>query len=89
MKTLYLLLLLAVIAWKGYYAWRRGVNAYRKDLADHGSLREYLLGNGATDWQAHWPYYRHALLRALVPLKAQWRLWLLLLALGLLVVWID
>ena len=85
MMTVYLIVLLAVVAWKGYYAWQRGQKTYRKDRQDHESLREYLLGNGATEWQARWPYYCHALERALFPLKSQWRLWLVLLLLGVIV----
>lgn len=89
MMTAYLILLLAVIAWKGYYAWQRAVNTYRADREEHDSLREYLLGNGATQWQAMRPYYYHAFLRAVVPLKTQWRLGLVLLVLGLLAWWLD
>lgn len=83
MMTCYLLLLLAVVLWKGYYAWQRGRKCYLQDRLHHDSLREYLLGNGATDWQSNLPFYRHALQRALLPLKSQWRLWLVLLLLGL------
>ncbi len=86
MKTVYLIILLAAIAWKGYYAWLRGWNCYQKDRKNHDSLREYLLGNGATQWQAMWPFYRHALIRAFAPMKDQWRMWLALLVIGI-VVW--
>ena len=85
MMTLYLIILFAVVVWKGYYAAMRAVKTYRKDRLEHDSLREYLLGNGATRWQSEWPFYRHALQRAVVPLKSQWRLWLAMLVLGLLV----
>ena len=84
MRTFYLLLLLAVVGWKGYYAWGRGVRTYRRDRREHDSLREYLLGNGATRWQSLWPYWRHALQRALLPMLSQWRLWLVMAVLGLL-----
>ena len=85
MTTAYILLVLGVVAWKGYYAVLRALNCYRNDRRDHDSLREYLLGNGATQRQALWPFYQHALERALVPLKSQWRLGLILLVLGILV----
>jgi len=90
MMTAYLILLLAVIVWKGYYAVQRAVRTYRKDCAEHDSLREYLLANGATRWQSLRPFCRHALVRAVVPLKSQWRLALVMLVLGLLtllIVW--
>ncbi len=85
MKTLYLVVLLGVVLWKGYYAWLRARNCYRQDRQKHDSLREYLLGNGATQWQSLWPFYRHALQRAVIPMKDQWRLWLSLLVVGMLV----
>lgn len=85
MMTVYLVVLLAVVLWKGCYAWQRGMNTYRKDFHDHVSLYEYLLGNGATQWQARRPFLPHALRRALLPLKSQWRLWLVLLLLGVIV----
>ena len=58
MMTAYLVLLLAVVAWKGYLACRRGMKTYHNDRLMHDSLREYLLGNGATTWQSLWPFYR-------------------------------
>ena len=89
MMTAYLVLLLAVVAWKGFLACRRGMKTYHNDRLMHDSLREYLLGNGATTWQSLWPFYRHALQRAFLPLLSMWRLWLLLLLLGVLVVWLT
>lgn len=83
----YLILLLAVVLWKGYYVWQRGWNTYCSDRKEHDSLREYLLGNGATPWQSQWPFIRHALVKASKPLLSQWRLWLALLALGI-VTWL-
>ncbi|MBQ8064970.1 MAG: hypothetical protein IJ200_04860 [Prevotella sp.] len=85
MKIAYLILLLAVLAWKGFYVWQRGRNTYRRDRREHDTLREYLLGNGATRWQSLWPFYRHALLRAFRPLLSQWRLWTVMAVLGLLI----
>ena len=85
MIVAYLILLLAVLVWKGYYAVGRGRRTYRKDCQEHDSLREYLLGNGATRRQAQWPFYRHALQRAFLPLLSQWRLLLVLVLLGVLV----
>lgn len=88
MKIFYIIVLLAVFVWKGYYAGKRGINTWRKDCMQHDSLREYLLGNGATEWQSLWPFYRHALQRSLLPLLSMWRLWLVLLAFGLLIWWL-
>lgn len=85
MTIFYLLLLLAVVVWKGYYAYLRAVKCYRQDRQQHDSLREYLVANGATTWQSLWPFYRHALQRAFVPMKAQWRLWLIVLLLGIVI----
>lgn len=84
MKVCYILLTLSLLLWKAYYAWRRGVNAYDNDHRDHDSLREYLLGNGATEFEALRPFVRHAMVRAFVPLKVQWRLLLILVAVALL-----
>ncbi len=80
----YFILVLAVVAWKGYYAFLRGLRSYRLDRQQHDSLREYLLANGATPYQSLWPFYRHALQRAFVPMAAQWRLWGALLLIGVL-----
>ena len=44
----FLILVLAVVVWKGYYAFLRAMNSYRLDCQQHDSLREYLLANGAT-----------------------------------------
>ena len=89
MMTFYIIVLLAVIAWKGYYALERGMKTYRKDRQQHDSLREYLLGNGATKRQSLWPFYRHALQRAFLPLLSQWRLLLILVLLGVIAVWLG
>ena len=85
MIRLYLLLLLAIVLWKGYWAWRRGMRTYLKDRQDHDSLREYLLGNGATAWEARRPFINHAMERALTPLLSQWRLFLFIGMLGVLI----
>ncbi len=85
MMKLYLLLLLAIVLWKGFWAWKRGIRTYRKDRHDHDTLREYLLGNGATEWEAKRPFINHALVRALNPLLSQWRLFLFLVVLGVLI----
>ena len=77
------LLIVALVAWKGWYAWKRGLHTYRRDRQQHDSLREYLLGNGATERQALIPFYRHALQRAVQPLLVQWQV---LLVLGILIV---
>jgi len=85
----YLILVMAVVLWKGYYAWKRGQRTYQRDRQEHDSLREYLLGNGATKQQSLMPFYRHAVLRALQPMMKQWRLWLILVILGAVVIWIG
>ena len=85
MITAYILLVVAVVVWKGYYAFRRGLRAYRRDRHDHQSLYEYLLGNGATQMEALRPFLTHAFIRAVKPLRTQWRLLVILVVLGLLV----
>ena len=55
LTILYLLLVLALVGWKGWHAWLRGRSTYQQDMQHHGSLREYLLGNGATEWQSKEP----------------------------------
>jgi ABC-type iron transport system FetAB permease component len=85
----FLILVLAVVVWKGYYASLRAMNSYRLDRQQHDSLREYLLANGATPFQSLWPFYRHALQRAFVPMAAQWRLWGALLLIGVLVLLLN
>ena len=78
----YLIIVLAVVAWKGYYASLRAMKSYKQDREQHDSLREYLLANGATPFQSMCPFYRHALQRAFIPMAGQWRLWGGLLLLG-------
>jgi hypothetical protein len=89
MMTFYIIVLLAVVLWKGSYAFERGVRTYRKDRQQHDSLRGYLLGNGASKRQSLWPFYRHALQRAFLPLLSQWRLLLVLVLLGVIAVWLG
>ena len=86
MTTAYVILVLAVVLWKGYFAWKRGMRTYRRDLQEHDSLREYLLGNGASKRESVRPFVNHAVARALKPLCSQWRLLLILAVMGLLVV---
>jgi hypothetical protein len=86
MITAYVILVLAVVLWKGYFAWKRGMKTYRRDLQEHDSLREYLLGNGASKRESVRPFVNHAVARALKPLCSQWRLLLILAVMGLLVV---
>lgn len=86
MITAYVILVLAVVLWKGYFAWKRGIRTYRRDLQEHDSLREYLLGNGASKRESVRPFVNHAVARALKPLCSQWRLLLILVVMGLLVV---
>ena len=86
MITADVILVLAVVLWKGYFAWKRGMRTYRRDLQEHDSLREYLLGNGASKRESVRPFVNHAVARALKPLCSQWRLLLILVVMGLLVV---
>jgi len=78
------ILLTALLAWKGYYAWLRGRNTYVKEREQYASLWEYLTANGATAAEARRPFLRRALRRAFVPLLRQWRFWLLVAVLLLL-----
>ena len=64
MMTFLVIVVVAFIAWKGYFAVRRTVSSYQRDRQEHDSLREYLVANGATTFQSLWPFYRHALQRA-------------------------
>jgi hypothetical protein len=52
----YLIIVLAVVAWKGYYAGLRAMKSYKQDREQHDSLREYLLANGATPFQSMCPF---------------------------------
>lgn len=84
---IYVVLVLPFMLWKGWHAWRRARTTYQQDAAQHGSLREYLLGNGATSGQARRPFLRHAAERAWRPIARQWRFWLIVITLGALL-WI-
>ena len=75
MKIFLSIIILGLLSWKGFYAWRRGRNAWCYDRQHHDSLREYLLGNGATEREALMPFVKRALRRAFMPLLAQWRFW--------------
>ena len=83
---LYIILVVPFVAWKGWHAWRRGRNTYKQDAVQHASLCEYLLGNGATNWQARRPFLRHALQRAFIPIARQWRIWLALIGIGIIII---
>ena len=85
MMVAYLVLVLLLVAWKGYYVWLRWHNSYRKDMEQYRSLWEYLLGNGATLSEARRPFLKRALRRALMPVVRQWRLWAIVAAIGILV----
>jgi ABC-type iron transport system FetAB permease component len=87
MKTAYLILLLALVGWKGYYAWLRGRRQWSQDMQQYQSLWEYLLGNGATLREARKPFIRRALSRAFAPMMKQWRLWAIVAVIGILI-WI-
>lgn len=87
MRIVYLILLLALLSWKGYHAWLRGHATWRYDREHCLSLEEYLLANGAKRHEALLPFISHAMQRALIPLCRQWRLWLVVTVVGILV-WI-
>lgn len=78
-------MVLALLAWKGYYAWLRGRNAYLKDMELYRSLWEYLLGNGTTVSEARRPFLKRALRRAFMPMLKQWRLWAGVAVIGILI----
>ena len=84
MKTLYLIILLGLVAWKGWLAFERGRRQWTSDMAQYRGLREYLLGNGA---EARRPFVKRAFLRAVKPMAKQWRLWAIVAVVGVLI-WI-
>ena len=85
MKIVYIIMVLALLSWKGYYAWLRGRNSYLKDMEQYRSLWEFLLGNVATLSDASSPFLKRSLRRALMPMVRQWRLWAIVAAIGILV----
>ena len=87
MKTLYLIILLGLVAWKGWLASARGRRQWTSDMAQDRGLQEYLLGNGATMADARRPFVKRALLRAMKPMAKQWRLWAVVVVVGVLI-WI-
>lgn len=76
MNILLVIVLLALLAWKGYFAWKRGRNTYMTERERYQSLWEYLVGNGATEREARRPFLERACKRALLPWLRQWRYWL-------------
>lgn len=68
-----ILIVVALLLRKGYYACLRGLHTFRSDRIEHRSLCEYMLGNGAKEWQTCLPFLRHAAVRAVQPLLAQWK----------------
>ena len=87
MKTVYLIILLALLGWKGYYAWLRGRRQWMQDMQQYQSLWEYLLGNGASVSEVRKLFVKRALQRAFMPMLKQWRLWAIVAAIGILI-WI-
>ena len=85
MKTVYLILLLALVGWKGYHAWLRGRRQWTLDMLQYQLLWEYLLGNGASTKEVRQLFLQRALRRAFKPMAKQWRLWAIVAALGILV----
>ena len=87
MKTVYLILLLALVGWKSWHAWLRGRRQWMLDMKQYQSLWDYLLGNCATLSEVRKPFLRRALRRAFMPMAKQWRLWAVVAAIGVLI-WI-
>lgn len=87
MKTVYLILLLALVGWKSWHAWLRGRRQWMLDMKQYQSLWEYLLGNGATLSEVRKPFLRRALRRAFMPMAKQWCMWAVVAAIGVLI-WI-
>jgi hypothetical protein len=87
MKTLYLIILLGLVAWKGWLAFGRGRRQWMSDMVQYRGLQEYLLGNGATVADARRLFVKRALLRAVKPMAKQWRLWAIVAVVGVLI-WI-
>ena len=81
-----ILIVVVLLLRKVYYACLRGVSTYRRDRQEHRSLCEYLLGNGAKEWQTCLPFLRHAAVRAVQPLLAQWKQLLVLVAVLLILI---
>ena len=78
MKIVLLIILVALLAWKGYHAWRRGRKTYVRERQEYQSLWEYLMGNG-TPWQTvRRVLLKRAIKRAVMPWLMQWRYWLLM-----------
>lgn len=85
MMVAYLVLVLLLVAWKGYYVWLRWHNSYWKDMEQYRTLYEYLVANGTAESEARRIFVHRAANRAFRPLLRQWRLWLVVLLVGLLV----
>jgi hypothetical protein len=85
MMTVYLILLAALVGWKGWKAWRRGRRQWLRDMTDYRGLWEYLLANGTPEREARRIFLRRAWLRAYRPLLRQWRLWLVVAVIGVVV----
>jgi hypothetical protein len=89
MKIAYLILLLALVGWKGWHAWLRGRRQWTQDMQLYQSLWEYLLGNGLAVSDVRNFFLKRALVRAFKPMLKQWRLWAIVAAIGLLVFLIN
>ena len=83
MRIFLFFILMALLSWKGYYAWKRGRKTYVQESRDYHSLWEYLVGNGATEGEAQQVFLGRACKRAFLPWLRQWRYWLVV---GLLLV---
>ena len=51
MKTVYLIILLALVGWKGYHAWLRGRKSWTQDMQQYQSFLETCTTQG---------FYAHA-----------------------------
>jgi len=75
MKTILLLLIIFLLAWKAFYAWKRGRGTYQRERLQYLLLWEYLLGNGAKESEARRVFLNRAVKRAVMPLLRQWQYW--------------
>ena len=81
-----ILFVMVLLLRKAYYVWRRALVTFRNDRQEHSSLCEYLLGNGAKEWETYLPFLRHAAVRAFQPLLGQWQQLLALVAILLILI---
>ena len=84
-----ILIVMVLLLRKAVYVWRRALATFRRDRQEHSTLCEYLLGNGAKEWETYLPFLRHAAVRAFQPLLGQWKQLLALVAVLVILVLIQ